>query len=115
MRNLTRLWLSLGVALMVAVGVPMDSAIGGLAATHEQAQAAIGKAEVLLNYLQSQVTAASEEVQDDLGGSLEEAASDLYKARLRLEANDPQGALDDAEEALDELAKAQKRLYQSSQ
>ena len=115
MRNLTRLWLSLGVALLVAAGVPLDSAMGGQAATHEQAQAAIGKAEALLNDLQSGLTAASEEVQDDLVGQLQEAALDLYKARLRLEANDPQGALDDAEEALEELAKAQKRLDQSIQ
>ena len=59
--------------------------------------------------------AASEEVQDDLVGQLQEAASDLYKAHLRLQANDPGGALDDAAEALEELAKAQKRLEQSSQ
>jgi len=115
MRNPTRLWLSLGVALLVAAGVPLDSAMGGPAATHEQAQAAIGKAEALLNDLLTQATAANENVQEALGGSLEEAASDLYKAHLRLEANDPQGALDDAEEAIEELAKAQKRLDQSGQ
>jgi len=115
MRYTARLGLCLGVALMVTAGVPLDSAMGDQAATHEQAQAAIGKAEALLNDLQSGLTAASEEVQQDLGGSLEEAASDLYKARLRLEANDPQGALDDAEEALEELAKVQKQLAQSSQ
>jgi len=103
------------VVLLVAGGVPLDSALGGKGATQEQAQAAIEEAEALLNDLQSGLTAASEEVQDDLVGQLQEAASDLYKAHLRLQANDPGGALDDAAEALEELAKAQKRLEQSSQ
>lgn len=65
MRNLTRLWVSLGVVFLVAGGIPLDSALGGKGAIQEQAQAAIEEAETLLNDLQSGLTAASEDVQDD--------------------------------------------------